>query len=110
MRGAFPTKQLGNDLDALYSEAFSVVNDTVSALAELEAQYGWLAIESKEPSPAGMTLQSEQEILDAAFEGSGELDPDVAPILKRCHELLFLALATAANQINAALKSPKKKK
>ena len=35
MRGAFPTKQLGNDLDALYTKAFSIVNDTVSALAAL---------------------------------------------------------------------------
>lgn len=109
MRGAFPTKQLGNDLDALYTKAFSIVNDTVSALAALASQYGWLAIESKEPSPARTTLQSKRETLKAVFEASHELNPDVAAVLKRCHELLFLALAKAANRINAALKAAKKK-
>jgi hypothetical protein len=101
MRGAFPTKQLGNDLDALYTNAFSAVDRTVFALAMLKSQYGWLAIESKE--------LSKEEILGAVYEVSGELDPDAARVLKRCHQLLFLALAAAANRINAALKAAKKK-
>ena len=103
MRGAFPTKQLGNDLDALYTKAFSIVNDTEFALAALAFQYGWLAIETKEPSLA------KEETLKAVFEASHELNPELAAVLTRCHELLFLALAKAANRINAALKAAKKK-
>ena len=43
------------------------------------------------------------------FEASNELNPDVEAVLKRCLELLFLALTKAANRINAALKAAKKK-
>jgi hypothetical protein len=45
----------------------------------------------------------------ALFAASHELNPEAAAVLKRCHELLFLALAIAANRINTALKAPKKK-
>lgn len=102
MRGKFPTKQLGDYLDALYTDALSVVDRTVAALAGLSSQYGWLALETKE--------RSKEEFLNAVFEASHELNPDLAPILKRCYELLFLALAKAATWINAALKAAKKKK
>jgi hypothetical protein len=105
MRGAFPTEQLRNDLDALYSKAFSRVSDTVGALSALKSDYGWLAIKSKEPS----TQPPKQEILGAVYEASNELNPEVAPVLKRCYQLLFLALGAAANHINAALKAAKKK-
>jgi hypothetical protein len=105
MRGAFPTKQLRNDLDALYTQSFSRANDTVFALAVLKSDYGWLAIESKEPS----TQPSQQEILGALFEASHELIAEAAPVLKRCHQLLFMALVAAASRINAALKAAKKK-
>ncbi len=93
MRGAFPTKQLGNDLDVLYTKAFSIVNDTVSALAGLASEYGWLVMESKEPSPARTTLQSKRETLNMVFAASHELNPEAAAVLKRCHELLFLAFS-----------------
>jgi hypothetical protein len=43
------------------------------------------------------------------FKASQVLDPEVASVLNRCHELLFLALAEAANRINAVLKTAKKK-
>ena len=72
-------------------------------MAALAFQYGWLAIETKEPSLA------KEETLKAVFEASHELNPELAAVLKRCHELLFLALAKAANRINAALKAAKKK-
>ena len=51
MRGAFPTEQLRNDLDALYTQAFLRVNETMCALMEFTSQYAELAIESKKPSP-----------------------------------------------------------
>jgi hypothetical protein len=38
MRGTFPSKQLGTDLDALYSRAFSAADRTVFALAVLKAE------------------------------------------------------------------------
>jgi hypothetical protein len=102
MRGTFPTKQHGDYLDALYTEAFSVVNRTVAALSALESHYGVLAIETKE--------LSKEEALNAVFQASGELNPDIAPVINRCHELLFLTLAKAATWINAVLKAAKKKK
>ena len=105
MRGAFPTKQLRNDLDALYTQAFSTANDTVFALAVLKSSYGWLAIQSKEPS----TQPSKQDLLGAVFKASNQLKPEAAPVLNRCQQLLFMALAAAANLIDAALKAAKKK-
>ncbi len=101
MRGAFPTEQLRTDLDALYTKAFKTAFDTVVALSSLTTDYGWLAIEGKE--------LSKEEILGAVFEASNELTPEVAQVLNRCHQLLFLAFGAAANRINAALKAAKKK-
>jgi hypothetical protein len=50
MRGAFPTKQLGNDLDALYTKAFSIVNDTVFALVGLKVELDPLFPEPRDGS------------------------------------------------------------
>jgi hypothetical protein len=105
MRGAFPTEQLRNDLDALYTQAYSVASDAVFAVVVLKSSYGWLAIQSKKPA----TQTSSQEFLGAVYEASDELSPEVAPVLKRCHQLLFMALVAAASRINAALKAAKKK-
>ena len=103
MRGAFPTEQLRNDLDALYTPAFKTAFDTVSALASLSSDYGWLAIENMPTQP------SKEEILGAVYAASHELKPEIAAVLERCHQLLFLALGAAANRIDAALKAAKKK-
>ncbi|MFZ0293309.1 MAG: hypothetical protein WAL52_06865 [Candidatus Sulfotelmatobacter sp.] len=105
MRAGSPSKQLRNDVDALYTKAFLRVSNTVSALSALVSDYGWLAIKSKEPS----TQPSKQDILGAVYEASDEVKPDIAPVLMRCHQLVFLALAAAANRIDAALKAAKKK-
>jgi len=105
MRGGFPTERLRNDLDALYTKAFKTAFDTVSALASLSSDYGWLAIKSMEPS----TQPSKEEILGAVYAASHELNPEIVAVLERCHQLLFLALGAAANRIDAALKAAKKK-
>ena len=57
--------------------------------------------EAKGQSQARTTLRARS----AAFHAFRR---DAAPVVKRCQELLFLALAGAANQINAALKAAKK--
>ena len=106
----FPSEQFGDYLDALYRETFSVVDNAVFALAALAWQHGRLAIETKEPSLDGTPLQSKEKTVDAVLEAAHELDPDVAAVVKRCDELMFRALATAATRINAALRSARKKK
>lgn len=61
MRGAFPTKQLRNNLDALYTQAFfrvNRVNETMCALMGLTSQYAQLAFESKKPSPIPQPKQT----------------------------------------------------
>ena len=107
----FPSERFGDYLDALYTEVLSVVNGAVSAMAALSSQYAWLAIETEVPSLARMTPQSKDKTLSAMFEASEELiNPDLAAVLTRCHELLFLVLAKAAQWINAALRSARKRK
>jgi hypothetical protein len=105
LRGAFPTELLRNDLDALYTQAFSTANETIFALAVLKSDYGWLLIKSMEPS----IQPSKEETLAAVFKASNQLTPEAAPVLNRCQQLLFMALAAAANLIDAALKAAKKK-
>jgi hypothetical protein len=48
--------------------------------------------------------------LGARSETSLAFRRDAALVLKRCQEVLFVALAKAANRINAALKGAKKKR
>ena|ERR1700686_2020361 len=103
MGDSFPSRQLGKDLDALYSRAFSAVDRTVFALAVLKARLTPLLPETNGRSQARTTLKTRSE-------ASHAFRRDAAPILKLCRELLFLALTEAANQINAALKAAKKKK
>jgi hypothetical protein len=102
MGTVFPSEQLRDDLDALYSNAFSVAGNAMFSLAQLKIQYGWLAVESKEPSLLETTSPAEH--LRAVFAVSGELNPEMAPVLRRCYQFLFLALDVASIRISAALK------
>ena len=110
MRGTFPSKQLGTDLDALYSRAFSVANRELFALALLKAQLNPILPEAEERSLARTTRQSKKGTLRARSEASRAFRRDAAPVLRHCREVLFLALAEATTRINAALKAAKKKR
>jgi hypothetical protein len=110
MRSTFPSKQLGTDLDALYSQAFSAVHRVVLALTGFGGEYCSLLLEAKGLSLARMTPRSKPKILKVCYEASDLVRRDVTSILKRCDEVLFFTLAAASKQINAALKSAQKKK
>jgi len=75
----------------------------VFALVALKAQLTSLLPETNERSQARTTLK-------ARSAASHAFRRDAAPVLKRCQEVLFVALAEAANRINAALKAAKKKR
>jgi hypothetical protein len=110
MGDTFPTKELSEKLDALYSAAVSLTDRVRRALPALVANYSLLAILAKElsfahiaPKPGEATSLAWARVFDA-------VDLDVTPALMRCYELLYLALASASNLINTALKAAKKKR
>ena len=102
MGDSFPSKQLGKDLDALYSKTFSAAYRPVIALAVLKAELTPLLPENEGALPARTTLRARSAISHAFRR-------DAAPILKRCRQLLLFALSEAADRINAALDAAEKK-
>ncbi len=105
MRGSFPTPELAAGLDAIYSRAFSIANRVISELAGLGSELYPMLSEAEERS----LERFEEGALKARSEASRALDREVAPILRHCEEVLFLALEKATTQINAALKAAKKR-
>ena len=103
----FPTKKLGNDLDSLYSLALSVDGGVQSALFDLGVAQIELSLKSKGPAP---NPESPIEITRSSVDRLLMLDREWAPVRMRCHEMCFLALKAASDQIRVALKAAKKKR
>jgi len=76
MRGSFSTSQLGADLDAIYSGAFSTANRVCSELSWLHSELFPMLTEAEE------RLLERSGALKARFEASQGLSREVAPILR----------------------------
>jgi hypothetical protein len=111
MGNTFPTKELSKILDALYSHVVSLTDRVRGALSALVVDYSLLAVTAKELSFAHITPKP-GEATSLAWAGAVDaVDLEVmTPALIRCYEVLYLALASASNQIDTALKAAKKKR
>lgn len=104
MEEQFPSPELEDDLNDLYSKAQATVDAVQHGLLALATEFSNLDVEVMGLTTLTSTATGQEKLAAARSKTFHQIERDCTPVLERARELVFFALEAATKRIYGALK------